>query len=355
MRAMARTIMIMAGGTGGHVFPGLAVADYLREAGWRVVWLGAKTGMEATWVPKHGYGMAWVSFSGLRGKGPLAFLLLPLRLLVAFWQSARAILAHRPDVVLGMGGYVSFPGGIMAALFGKPLIVHEQNAIPGLANKVLAGVADRVLCAFPGALKGATLTGNPVRPGIAAIAAPESRYAGRSGPLRVLVVGGSLGAKVFNDVVPRALALLSGPRPLVTHQSGAQHAESLRQAYSSAGVQARTQAFIDDMAAAYAEADLVVCRAGATTVAEIAAAGVASVLVPYPHAVDDHQTANARFLADAGAAVLLPQRELSAERLAELLGGFDRVRLRDMARRARSLARPDATSAVAIACAELVR
>jgi UDP-N-acetylglucosamine--N-acetylmuramyl-(pentapeptide) pyrophosphoryl-undecaprenol N-acetylglucosamine transferase len=355
MRAMARTIMIMAGGTGGHVFPGLAVADYLRAAGWRVVWLGAKTGMEATWVPKHGYGMAWVSFSGLRGKGPLAFLLLPLRLLVAFWQSARAIFAHRPDVVLGMGGYISFPGGIMAALFGKPLIVHEQNAIPGLANKVLAGVADRVLCAFPGALKGATLTGNPVRPGIAAIAAPESRYAGRSGPLRVLVVGGSLGAKVFNDVVPRALALLSGPRPLVTHQSGAQHAESLRQAYSSAGVQARTQAFIDDMAAAYAEADLVVCRAGATTVAEIAAAGVASVLVPYPHAVDDHQTANARFLADAGAAVLLPQRELSAERLAELLGGFDRVRLRDMARRARSLARPDATSAVAMACAELVR
>jgi UDP-N-acetylglucosamine--N-acetylmuramyl-(pentapeptide) pyrophosphoryl-undecaprenol N-acetylglucosamine transferase len=355
MRAMARTIMIMAGGTGGHVFPGLAVADYLRAAGWRVVWLGAKTGMEATWVPKHGYGMAWVSFSGLRGKGPLAFLLLPLRLLVAFWQSARAIFAHRPDVVLGMGGYISFPGGMMAALFGKPLVVHEQNAIPGLANKVLAGVADRVLCAFPGALKGATLTGNPVRPGIAAIAAPESRYAGRSGPLRVLVVGGSLGAKVFNDVVPRALALLSGPRPLVTHQSGAQHAESLRQAYSSAGVQARTQAFIDDMAAAYAEADLVVCRAGATTVAEIAAAGVASVLVPYPHAVDDHQTANARFLADAGAAVLLPQRELSAERLAELLGGFDRVRLRDMARRARSLARPDATSAVAMACAELVR
>jgi UDP-N-acetylglucosamine--N-acetylmuramyl-(pentapeptide) pyrophosphoryl-undecaprenol N-acetylglucosamine transferase len=355
MRAMARTIMIMAGGTGGHVFPGLAVADYLREAGWRVVWLGAKTGMEAILVPKRGYDMAWVSFSGVRGKGPLAFLLLPLRLLVAFWQSARAIFAHRPDVVLGMGGYISFPGGMMAALFGKPLVVHEQNAIPGLANKVLAGVADRVLCAFPGALKGATLTGNPVRRAIGAIATPESRYAGRSGPLRVLVVGGSLGAQAFNDVVPRALALLTGPRPIVTHQSGAQHAESLRQAYSSAGVQARTQAFIDDMAAAYAEADLVVCRAGATTVAEIAAAGVASVLVPYPHAVDDHQTANARFLADAGAAVLLPQSELSAERLAELLAGFDRVRLRDMARRARSLARPDATSAVAMACAELAR
>jgi UDP-N-acetylglucosamine--N-acetylmuramyl-(pentapeptide) pyrophosphoryl-undecaprenol N-acetylglucosamine transferase len=347
--------MIMAGGTGGHVFPGLAVADYLRKAGWRVVWLGAKTGMEATLVPKHGYDMAWVNFSGVRGRGPVAFFLLPARLLLAFWQSARAIFAHRPDVVLGMGSYISFPGGMMAALFGKPLVIHEQNSVPGLANKVLAGVADRVLCAFPGALKRATLTGNPVRPEIAAIAAPESRYTGRSGPLRVLVVGGSLGAKALNDVVPRALALLTGERPLLTHQSGTQHVDSLRQSYSAAGVSAKTPAFIEDMAAAYAEADLVVCRAGATTVAEIAAAGVASILVPYPHAVDDHQTANARFLADAGAAVLLPQSELSAERLAGLLAGFDRVRLRDMARRARSLARPDATSAVAMACAELAR
>jgi len=353
---MARTIMIMAGGTGGHVFPGLAVADHLREAGWRVVWLGTKTGMEATLVPKHGYHMEWVNFSGLRGRGAVALFLLPLRLLVAFWQSARAIFAHRPDVVLGMGGYISFPGGMMAALFGRPLVVHEQNSIPGLANKVLAGVADRVLCAFPGALKRATLTGNPVRPEIAAITAPENRYAERSGPLRVLVVGGSLGAKALNDVVPRALALITGqPRPLVTHQSGEQHVDALRQAYSAAGVSAKTPAFIEDMAPAYAEADLVVCRAGATTVAEIAAAGVASVLVPYPHAVDDHQTANARFLADAGAAILVPESELSAERLAGLLARFDRVWLGDMARRARSLARPDATSAVAMACVELVR
>ena len=348
--------MIMAGGTGGHVFPGLAVADHLREAGWRVVWLGTKTGMEATLVPKHGYYMEWVNFSGLRGRGAVALFLLPLRLLVAFWQSARAIFAHRPDVVLGMGGYISFPGGMMAALFGRPLVVHEQNSIPGLANKVLAGVADRVLCAFPGALKRATLTGNPVRPEIAAITAPENRYAERSGPLRVLVVGGSLGAKALNDVVPRALALITGqPRPLVTHQSGEQHVDALRQAYSAAGVSAKTPAFIEDMAPAYAEADLVVCRAGATTVAEIAAAGVASVLVPYPHAVDDHQTANARFLADAGAAILVPESELSAERLAGLLAGFDRAWLGDMARRARSLARRDATSAVAMACAELVR
>jgi len=345
--------MIMAGGTGGHVFPGLAVAELLRQSGWRVVWLGAKTGMEAALVPKRGYDMAWVSFSGVRGRGPGALFLLPLKLLVAFWQSARAIFTHRPDVVLGMGGYISFPGGMMAALLGKPLVVHEQNAIPGLANKVLAAVADRVLCAFPGALKRASLTGNPVRPEIAAIAPPESRYAGRSGPLRVLVVGGSLGARALNDVVPRALALLTGERPVLTHQSGAQHLDSLRRAYSAAGVLAKTSAFIEDMAAAYAEADLVVCRAGATTVAEIAAAGVASVLVPYPRAVDDHQTANARFLADAGAAVLVPQSELSPERLAEVLAGFDRLRLRDMARRARSLARPGAASAVAAACAEL--
>src|SRR2546428_2502746 len=280
---MARTIMIMAGGTGGHVFPGLAVADHLREAGWRVVWLGTKAGMEATLVPKHGYHMEWVNFSGLRGRGAVALFLLPLRLLVAFWQSARAIFAHRPDVVLGMGGYISFPGGMMAALFGRPLVVHEQNSIPGLANKVLAGVADRALCAFPGALKRATLTGNPVRPAIAAITAPESRYAERSGPLRVLVVGGSLGAKALNDVVPRALALLPGERrPLVTHQSGTQHVESLRQAYSAAGVQAATPAFIRDMAAAYAQADPVVGRAGAIPGAGIAVAGGGGGLVAAP-------------------------------------------------------------------------
>ena len=348
--------MIMAGGTGGHVFPGLAVADFLRESGWHVVWLGARGGIEATLVPAHAYDMAWVNFSGLRGKGPVAFFLLPAKLLLAFWQSARAIFAQRPDVVLGMGGYVSFPGGMMAALLGKPLVIHEQNSIPGLANKVLAALADRVLCAFPGALKRATLTGNPVRPEIAAIAAPEARYAERAGPLRVLVVGGSLGAKALNEVVPRALALLSPEqRPLVTHQSGAQYFESLTQAYAAAGVHARTHAFIDNMAGAYAVADLVICRSGAITISEIAAAGVASVLVPYPHAVDDHQTTNARFLADAGAAVLVSQSQLNAQRLAELLTGFDRERLCEMARRARSLGRPGATEAVAKACMELVR
>ena len=346
--------MIAAGGTGGHVFPGLAVADALRASGWRVVWLGAGSGMEAPLVAKRGYEMATVKFSGVRGKGLIALVLLPLKLLLAFWQSARAILARRPDVVLGMGGYMSFPGGMMAALLGRPLVVHEQNSVAGLANRVLAGVADRVLCAFPGALKGAIHTGNPVRPEIAAIVSPEARYAGRSGPLRILVVGGSLGAKALNDVVPRALALIPrDTRPHVTHQSGAQHAATLKQAYAQAGVQASTPAFIDNMAAAYSEADLVVCRAGATTVAELAAAGLPSVLVPFPHAVDDHQTKNARFLSDAGAAVLVPQSELTPERLAELIAGFDRKRLLGMAALARSLGRPDATAAVARMCMEL--
>src|SRR5262245_23371544 len=346
--------MIAAGGTGGHVFPGLAVADFLRAAGWRVVWLGSESGMEAALVRKRGYDMAAVKFSGVRGKGPVAFLLLPLRLLLAFWQSARAILARRPEVVLGMGGYMSFPGGMMAALLGRPLVIHEQNSVAGLANRVLAGVADRVLCAFPGALKGAAQVGNPVRPEIAAIALPRERYAGRTGPLRILVVGGSLGAKVLNDTVPRALALLpAAARPVVTHQSGAQHSEALKAAYAAAGVKASTPAFVDDMAAAYSDADLVVCRAGAITVAELAAAGAPAVLVPFPHAVDDHQTTNARFLSEAGAAVLLPQGELTPERLAALIGGFDRARLAGMAEKARSLGQPDATGAVARACMEL--
>lgn len=346
--------MIAAGGTGGHVFPGLAVADYLRAAQWRVVWLGSESGMEAGLIAKHGYDMAAVKFSGVRGKGPAALALLPLKLLVASWQSARAIIAERPDVVLGMGGYMSFPGGMMAVLLGRPLVIHEQNSVAGLANRVLAGVADRVLCAFPGALKRATHTGNPVRPEITAIAAPEERYARRSGPLRLLVVGGSLGAKALNDIVPRALALLpAAARPAVTHQSGAQHADALKQAYAEAGVEANTPAFIDDMAAAYSGADLAVCRAGATTVAELAAAGVASILVPFPHAVDDHQTTNARFLADSGAAVLVPQSALTPERLAGLIAEFDRKRLLDMASRARALGRPNATAAVARACMEL--
>jgi UDP-N-acetylglucosamine--N-acetylmuramyl-(pentapeptide) pyrophosphoryl-undecaprenol N-acetylglucosamine transferase len=349
-----RTILITAGGTGGHVFPGLAVADAMREAGWRVVWLGAKTGMEARLVPQRGYEMAWVRAAALRGKGLLAALLLPLHLLIGFWQSARAILAHRPDVVLGFGGYVAFPGGMMASLLARPLAVHEQNAVAGLANRVLAGVADRVFVAFPGALKKGEWTGNPVRAEIAALDPPEARFAGRSGPLRLLVAGGSLGAQALNECLPKALALLD-PRPTVVHQSGEKHFDDLKRNYDVSGVRAEILPFIDDMARRYAEADLVICRAGAITVAELSAGGVASVLVPFPHAVDDHQTANARFLAERGAAILLPQKDLTPERLAHLVRSLDRAALQAMAEKARALGKPDAARVVAARCRELAK
>lgn len=347
-----RTALIMAGGTGGHVFPGLAVAEELRAAGWDVVWMGARTGMEARLVPARGYRMAYVRAAALRGKGMLAALLLPVNLLVGFAQAAREIFRLRPDVVLGMGGYVAFPGGMMASLLARPLAVHEQNAIAGLTNRVLAAVADKAMTAFPDSLKGAEWTGNPVRREIAALTAPEARFAGRQGPLRLLVVGGSLGAKALNDCVPQALARLE-PRPLVVHQSGERHLEALRENYRAAGVEGELVPFIDDMARRYADADLVVCRAGAITVAELSAGGMASVLVPFPHAVDDHQTANARFLSERGAALLLPQSQLTPERLAQVLRKLDRPRLLEMARKARALGKPEAASAVAARCMEL--
>ena len=350
------TILIMAGGTGGHVFPGLAVADELRGRGWNVVWMGARTGMEARLVPARGYPVAWIRAAALRGKGLLAKLLLPLNLLVGFWQSAVAIFRIRPDVVLGMGGYVAFPGGMMASLLARPLAVHEQNAIAGLTNRVLAGVADKSMAAFPGALPRAEWTGNPVRAEIAALPAPEARYAGREGPLRLLVVGGSLGAQALNEVVPKAIArLVAAQRPVVTHQAGERHLEALRENYRAAGVQGTLVPFIEDMARAYAEADLVICRAGATTVAELAAGGVPSVLVPFPQAVDDHQTANARYLADQGAARLVRQAELTVEGLAALLLGLDRAALAAMAARAKALGKPEATRVVADRCVELAR
>ena len=347
-----RTALIMAGGTGGHVFPGLAVADEMRAAGWDVVWMGAQTGMEARLVPARGYRMAYVRAAALRGKGMLAVLLLPVNLLVGFAQAARAIFRLRPDVVLGMGGYVAFPGGMMASLLARPLAVHEQNAIAGLTNRVLAAVADKAMTAFPAALKGAEWTGNPVRREIAAIAPPEERLAGRGGPLRLLVVGGSLGAQALNDCVPQALALLE-QRPGVVHQSGEKHLEALRASYRAAGVEGELVPFIEDMARRYAEADLVICRAGAITVAELSAGGMASVLVPFPHAVDDHQSANARFLSAKGAALLLPQGELTPGKLAATLRALDRPRLLEMARRARGLGRPDAARRVAARCMEI--
>lgn len=351
-----KTLMVMAGGTGGHIYPGLAVADLLHARGWRIVWLGNPDGMEARLVPSRGYEMAWVRFAALRGKGLLTKLLLPLNLLRGFWQALRELMRVKPSVVLGMGGYITFPGGMMAALTGRPLVLHEQNSVAGLANKVLAGIADKVLSGFPNALKKGEWCGNPVREDIALLPAPAARFAERSGPLKLLVVGGSLGATALNDVVPRALALLpAAARPVVTHQSGTKQIEVLRANYAAAQIEGELLPFIDDMAQRYADADLVLCRAGAATIAELAAAGVASLLVPFPFAVDDHQTTNAKFLADAGAAILLPQRELTAQKLAELLSELTRERLFDMAEKARALAKPDATRIVADACERLAK
>lgn len=349
-----KTLMVMAGGTGGHIFPGIAVAECLRSRGWRIVWMGNPDGMEARLVPQHGYETEWIRFTALRGKGIVAKLLLPFNLLRGFWQALRALRRSRPDVVLGMGGYVTFPGGMMAALTGRPLVLHEQNSIAGLANRVLAGVADRVLSGFPDVFRKARWVGNPVRREITEVAAPAARFGGRYGPLRVLVVGGSLGASILNHVVPAALALLRPEeRPIVTHQAGVRQIDALRKAYADAGVDGELLPFIDDMAQRYADADLVICRAGALTVAELAAVGAASLLVPFPFAVDDHQTANARFLADQGAAYLLPQGELDAEHLAGILTNLDRRRLADMAQRARALAKPAAAEEVAAVCEQL--
>lgn len=353
----ARTALIMAGGTGGHIMPALAVAERLRGEGWRVVWLGTRAGMEARLVPERGFAIEWLRFAGVRGKGPLRLVLLPLQLLAAFWQALRVIFRVRPDVVLGLGGYAAFPGGMMAALLNKPLVIHEQNSIAGMTNRVLAHVADRVLLGLPLAAplaKHEEWVGNPVRSEIAALPEPAQRYVEHQGPLRLLVVGGSLGAAALNETVPKALALLpEDRRPLVRHQAGAKHIEQLQANYAAAGVAAECLAFIDDMAAAYAWADLVVCRAGALTVAEIAAAGVAAAFVPFPFAVDDHQTENARFLSAREAAWLLPQGELKPERLAQWLGGLTREGLLATAARARALGKPDATERVADVCKEL--
>jgi UDP-N-acetylglucosamine--N-acetylmuramyl-(pentapeptide) pyrophosphoryl-undecaprenol N-acetylglucosamine transferase len=379
---MSRSILIMAGGTGGHIFPALAVADVLRGEGWQVTWLGAPNSMEADLAPKHGYRMETVRFSGLRGKGILRKLLLPLNLAVALWQSLIAMMRVRPDLVLGMGGYITFPGGLMAAALRIPLVIHEQNSIAGLSNKVLAHVANRVLTGFPDVLPGALWCGNPVRGQIVNIDPPELRYAKRTGRLNLLVVGGSLGAKAINDAVPEALALLKNterpnglarfphPNPLpegegtneslrersfnVVHQTGRAHHTAVVALYNQLGIQADIQPFIENMAASYAAADLVICRSGALTVAELAAAGVAGLLIPFPFAVDDHQTHNARFLSERGAAILLPQSELNADRLAQLLRELVREKLMAMAQQARNAAKSHAADTVAGICAEIV-
>jgi UDP-N-acetylglucosamine--N-acetylmuramyl-(pentapeptide) pyrophosphoryl-undecaprenol N-acetylglucosamine transferase len=348
--------LIMAGGTGGHIFPGLAVAEALRERGWRVHWLGAPGSMESRIVPPRGFALETIDFGGVRGKGFKTLFLLPLRLLRAFWQALQVVRRVQPDVLVGLGGYITFPGGMMGTLLGKPLVLHEQNSVAGMVNKVLAGIADRVFTAFPNVLKKAEWVGNPLRAEFLRQPAPEVRLAGRTGPLRLLVVGGSLGAKALNDTVPQALALIpAAQRPFVVHQSGEKQIDALRANYSAAGVQAELTPFIDDTAQAFADADLIVCRAGASTVTEMAAVGAAALFVPYPHAVDDHQTTNARFLADAGGAWVVQQTELTPHMLAHKLQTVQREQLINMGRKAKHMEKTNAVAAVVAACEQLAK
>lgn len=353
---MGPCVAVMAGGTGGHVFPALAVANLLREQGMDVFWIGTRRGLEARLVPAQGFPIEWIGIEGLRGKGKRTLLVAPWRLLAALGQAAGILRRRRPSLVLGMGGFASGPGGLMARVLGLPLVIHEQNRVPGLTNQWLSRIAARVFEAFPGSFpkaRGALACGNPVRPEILAIAPPARRLAGRGTPRRLLVLGGSLGAKVLNETLAPAVATLpAGQRPQIRHQAGELTLEAAHTAYGQAGVDAEVTPFIADVAGAYAWADLVVCRAGALTVSELAAAGVGAVLVPYPFAVDDHQTGNARVLADAGAARLMPQPELTPAALgavlSELLG--DPGRLIAMAEAARSRAEPAAAERIAAAC-----
>jgi UDP-N-acetylglucosamine--N-acetylmuramyl-(pentapeptide) pyrophosphoryl-undecaprenol N-acetylglucosamine transferase len=346
----------MAGGTGGHVFPALALARLLRAASHEVVWLGTKAGLEARVVPAENIAIEWLSMSGLRGKGAVTLLLAPFKLLHSMWQALRVMRRRRPGLVVGFGGFVTGPGGVAAWLTRRPLVIHEQNAVAGYSNRCLAHLARRVLAAFPNAFPSginAQVVGNPLRAEILMQASPAERFARREGALRLLIVGGSLGASRLNAVVPFAIRQ-SGLTLHVRHQAGARGIDAALAAYAQAQVKADVSPFIDDMAEAYAEADLVICRAGALTVSELAAVGVAAVLVPFPAAVDDHQTFNAQYLVREGAAVLIADRDLTAERLAaelkELCAG--RGKLLAMAERARLVSRPRAAEELAAACLE---
>ena len=348
--------MITTGGTGGHVFPGLAVGARLIAKGWRVFWLGTREGIEAKLVPQHGVDFEGLSFRGVRGKGLRTLLLGPYALLAAC-LAARAVIRRRmPDIVLGFGGFASFPGGLMGTAAGRPLVLHDANAVAGLATRVLAYGADRILLGFPQALRGrhakiVEWVGNPLRDAICELPPPSQRFAGRGGPLRLLVVGGSLGAQALNDLVPAALAQMhAGARPQIVHQAGERHIEALRSGYAQAGVQAECVAFIDDMATRYAWADFVICRGGALTISELAAVGLGAIVVPLPGAIADEQSANAQFLVDAGAAWMEPQGQLTPARLVERLRSLDRSRAAAMAEAAHAQGKRDAAARVAEAC-----
>ena len=355
MNATTKTLLVMAGGTGGHVYPAMAVADHLQTQGWNIVWLCTVGGMENRLLANKNYKITMMTMRGVRGKGLLGWLLLPIKLSLALAQAYSAIAKFKPNLVLGMGGFAAFPGGLMAYLMRKPLLIHEQNSVAGLTNKTLSYFANRVLSAFPSAFGAkATLVGNPVRLEITQVATPEARMSQRSGPLRILVVGGSLGAQALNQVLPLALAKINKvQRPQVVHQAGEKHINALISDYKKTGVKAEALAYIEDMAAMYSWADIVICRAGALTIAELSAAGVASVLVPFPHAVDDHQTSNASYLSDAGAAILISQTTFTADKLARLIQNLSREQCLSMAIKARALGKPEATASVANICMEL--
>jgi UDP-N-acetylglucosamine--N-acetylmuramyl-(pentapeptide) pyrophosphoryl-undecaprenol N-acetylglucosamine transferase len=347
------SILVMAGGTGGHIFPGLAVAEYLRICGWNVSWLGNQAGMEYRLVKSCDFPFEAVEFGGLRGKGLKAKLMLPINLMRACFQSWKIMRRLKPNVVLGMGGYITFPGGLVSKLLKRPLVLHESNSVAGSANRALSKIAMRTLTGFPETMANAEWVGNPIREEFDHMLAPAARYDQRQGPLSILVVGGSLGAAALNENIPAALALIpADSRPKVIHQAGDKHLADLQKRYADLGVTADIRPFIDDMPAAYAQADLVICRSGAMTVSEIAACGVASCLIPFPHAIDDHQTANAKFLSDAKAAILLPQPALNPQDLALMIQNFKREELKEMALRAHALAKPHATQRVAEVCAD---
>ena len=347
------SILVMAGGTGGHIFPGLAVAEYLRICGWNVSWLGNQNGMEYRLVKSCDFPFEAVEFGGLRGKGLKAKLMLPINLMRACFQSWKIMRRIKPSVVLGMGGYITFPGGLVSKLLQRPLVLHESNSVAGSANRALTKIAMRTLTGFPNTIAHAEWVGNPIREEFEQVAPTADRYDQRQGPLSILVVGGSLGAAALNENIPAALALMpKDVRPIVIHQAGDKHLEDLQRRYLDLGVTADIRPFIEDMPSAYAQADLVICRAGAMTVAEVAACGVAACFIPFPFAIDDHQTANAQFLADADAAILLPQKNLNPQDLALMLQNFNRADLKAMALRAHTLAKPHATQRVAEVCAD---
>ena len=359
MTSKVKKVLVTAGGTGGHVFPALAAARLFQERGVEVLWIGTRQGIEADIVPKNSINIEYLDVAGVRGQGVARLIGAPLKIIKAVTQVIRIVRRYQPDLVLGMGGFVTGPTGVGVWLCGRPVFIHEQNAIAGFTNKVLARLARKVFQAFPGAFVASPnveTTGNPVRKEIAQLASPEQRYAGHEGPVRILILGGSQGAVALNQLVPKALSQLQGELPfLVRHQCGARNIEAANECYQQAGVDAEVVPFIDDMASAYAWADVVVCRSGALTVSELAAAGVASILIPYPFAVDDHQTKNGEYLSAAGAAVLVQQSELNEADLAQLLKEklSSRNELKHMAEKARALAMTNATEKLVQRCMEV--